>query len=393
MARSRIGIMGGSFNPIHRRHLQIAKRALEEMKLDRVLFIPNGNPPHKGPELADAAHRFEMTRLAVIPYKNFIASDIEITREGVIYTVDTLKILHSEYPDAEFICLIGEDTMHDLPHWRQPIEVFSLCSFAVCRRSSESLQNDPAVNDLRAKGAKLSFLSVEPEDISASDVRRRIQNGENTDALITPEIYEYIRMTGLYGCPPLPGANEQTYTRLRDYLSDYRLVHSMSVAKTAARLAAVHGLPVNACELAGLLHDCAKCMDIETLRQIAWAHHLKLLDAELRSNGLLHGPIGGVLAETDFDVHDPAILNAIAYHTTGYPGMTDFEMAVFLADKIEPYRDHIPELMQIRNLAETDLHKATYEMLVHSKAYLLKTHRQLHPDTDKTIQWMLDRIR
>ena len=393
MARSRIGIMGGSFNPIHRRHLQIAESALLEMKLDRVLFIPNGNPPHKQQELADAAHRFEMTRLAVIPYKKFTASDIEITRDGVIYTVDTLKLLHGDYPDAEFICLIGEDAMVDLPHWRQPKELFSLCSFAVCRRSSESLKKNPLVNELREMGASLSFLSLDPEDISASDIRRRIKSGESLDALITPEIYEYIRMTGLYGCPPLPGADEQIYTRLRDYLSDYRLVHSMAVAKTAAHLAAVHGLPEDACELAGLLHDCAKCMDIETLRQIAAAHHLKLLDVELRSNGLLHGPVGGVLAETDFDVHDPAILNAIAYHTTGYPGMTDFEMAVFLADKIEPYRDHIPELIQIRELAEKDLHKATYEMLVHSKAYLLKTHRQLHPNTDKTIQWMRERIR
>lgn len=385
--------MGGSFNPIHRRHLQIAERALSEMKLDHVLFIPNGNPPHKQRELADAAHRYEMTRLAVIPYKKFTASDIEITREGVIYTVDTLKLLHADDPDAEFICLIGEDTMEDLLHWRQPQEVFSLCSFAVCRRGSESPETLPIVDALRLQGAQLSFLSLAPEELSASEVRNRIQAGGNVDALITPEVYEYIRLNGLYGCPPLPGANVQTYTRLRDSLSDARLLHSLSVAKTAAHLASVHGLPVNACELAGLLHDCAKCMNVETLRRIAKTRHLKLSEVEMRSSSLLHGPVGGVLAETDFGVHDTAILSAIACHTTGYPGMTSFEMAVFLADKIEPYQDHIPDLFHIRSLAETDLQKACYEMLVHSREYLLRTNRQLHPDTDKTIQWMLSRIR
>ncbi|MBE0601836.1 MAG: nicotinate (nicotinamide) nucleotide adenylyltransferase [Firmicutes bacterium] len=385
--------MGGSFNPIHRRHLQIAERALAELKLDRVLFIPNGNPPHKGAELADAAHRFEMTRLAVIPYQKFTASDIEITREGVIYTVDTLNALRGYDPDAEFVCLIGEDTLFDLLHWRQPLEVFSLCSFAVCRRSSGNLEDHPIVNELRAMGAKLRFLSLEPMELSASAIRRRIQNGENTDALISPEIQEYVRIHGLYGCSSLPGADAHTYIRLKNYLSDSRLLHSLAVAKTAAHLAAVHGLAADDCELAGLLHDCAKCMDLETLRQLAQAHHLKLMDVELRTNGLLHGPVGAVIAETDFHVHDPAVLHAIACHTTGYPGMKDMEMAVFLADKIEPYREHIPELDSIRLLAETDLYRATYEMLVHSKAYLLKTHRQLHPDTDQTIRWMRRRIR
>jgi nicotinate-nucleotide adenylyltransferase len=393
VARSRIGIMGGSFNPVHCRHLQIAERALEENKLDSVLFIPNGNPPHKQDELADADHRFEMTRLAVIPFEKFTASDIETARSGVIYTVDTLKLLRGQYPEAEFVCLIGEDTMFDLLHWRQPLEVFSLCSFAVCKRTSADLENHPAVADLRGKGAKLSFLSLEPKGVSASDIRRRIQNGESTDALIPPEVYEYIRLYGLYGCPVLPSADARTYTRLRDYLNDDRLVHSMAVAKTAAHLAALFGLSENTCELAGLLHDCAKCMDDHTLRQIAAAHHLNLMDVELRSNGLLHGPVGGVLAETDFHIHDPEVLNAISAHTTGYPGMNDLDMAVFLADKIEPYREPFPGLEAIRELSEKDLYRATYEMLVHSREYLLHTHRVLHPNTDETIRWMRGRIR
>ncbi|HPJ02841.1 MAG TPA: nicotinate-nucleotide adenylyltransferase [Candidatus Limiplasma sp.] len=392
MARSRIGIMGGSFNPIHRRHLQIAERALLDMKLDQVLFIPNGNPPHKQQELADTQHRMEMTRLAVIPYQKFTATDIEITRTGVIYTVDTLRLLRKQYPEAEFICLIGEDAMGDLTGWYEPLELFSLCSFAVCKRTSEVLDDQPVVKKLRTLGAKLSFLSLEPKDISASDIRRRIQNGEDVQALLTPEVYEYIRLTGLYGCPVLPGADVQLYTRLRDMLSDDRLLHSMAVASTAHHLAVIYSLPADACELAGLLHDCAKCMDLGTLRQIAQEHKLKLSDTEMRSNGLLHGPVGAVIAKEQFGVRDPAVLGAISAHTTGYAGMEDFDMVVFLADKIEPYRNHIDGLDVIRTQAQKDLHGATYRMLLHSREYLLKTHRLLHPDTDKTIAWMRDRI-
>ena len=393
MARSRIGLMGGSFNPIHRRHLQIAQRAVEEFKLDRVLFIPNGNPPHKQLELADALHRYEMTRLAVIPYKKFTVSDIEITRSGVVYTVDTLALLRREYQDAELICLIGEDTLYELSHWRQPLEVFKQCSFGVCLRSAEIARAEAEAETLRTQGAQLRFLSLEPIDISSSDIRRRLAEGEPVDTLLTPEVSEYIRIAGLYGCPPLANDALHHYRLLNENLSDGRLVHSLSAALTARRLADVHALNANACELAGLLHDCAKCMDLKTLWQIARDHQLKLLDVEMRSNGLIHGPVGAVIAREKYGIRDPEILGAIAAHTTGYAGMSAFDMAIFLADKIEPYRHDIPALDEIRALAETDLLKASYQMLLQSKAHLVQTKRDIHPDTDKTIQWVLESIR
>ncbi|MBN1777491.1 MAG: nicotinate (nicotinamide) nucleotide adenylyltransferase [Clostridiales bacterium] len=393
MAKSRIGMMGGSFNPIHRRHLQIAACALEELSLDRILFIPNGNPPHKQRELADAGHRLEMTRLAVIPYDKFTVSDIEITRSGVIYTVDTLHLLRREFPDADFVCLIGEDTMLELEHWRKPEEVFRLCSFAVCMRSGQTAETQSIAEALRARGAKLRFLSLAPVAVSASDIRRRIAMGENVDTMLTPEVYEYIRVTGLYGCPLLSENSQIAYEMLRENLSDERLLHSMAAARTANRLAKIHGLNAGDCELAGLLHDCAKCMDLKTLQQLAREHRLKLTDVELQSNGLLHGPVGAVIAETEYGIRKPEILSAIAAHTTGCAGMSEFDMVIFLADKIEPYRNDIPALDEIRALADMDLYEASYHMLMNSKAHVIQTHRPLHPATDQTIRWMRDRIR
>ena len=394
MARGRIGIMGGSFNPIHCRHLQIAACALEEMQLDRVLFLPNGNPPHKPAigEMESAAHRYEMTRLAVMPYDNFAISDLEMTRRGVMYTADTLKLLHKQYPDTDFFYIIGEDTLYELEHWYRPPEVFSQCSFAVAMRQNQNLFGNPMVRELRAKGAVLHFLTIHPMDISSSDIRSRIAQGEFDDLLLPPEVCEYIRIMQLYGSAQSPDGAREAYGKLKEALCEERMLHTMAVAFTANRLAKLHQLDAKACELAALLHDCAKCMSLGDMQQIAREANLKLSDIEFRSAALLHGPVGAVVARTKYGIEDQRILIAIAAHTTGFAGMTAFDMVVFLADKIEPYRDDIPTLAEIRALAQQDLYQATYAMLLNSQEYVTRKNRPLHPETAETIQWVLDHI-
>ena len=100
MAKEKIGIMGGSFNPIHVRHVEMASAARKEFSLDRVLFLPTGNPPHKKTGLEDAEDRYEMTRLAIFGMEGMEPSRMELEREGTIYTVDTLVLMHKKYPDA-----------------------------------------------------------------------------------------------------------------------------------------------------------------------------------------------------------------------------------------------------------------------------------------------------
>ncbi|NCB32256.1 MAG: nicotinate-nicotinamide nucleotide adenylyltransferase, partial [Clostridia bacterium] len=116
MAKERIGLMGGSFNPIHNRHLELAVCAMREAKLSRVFFIPTGNPPHKHEGLAPAEQRYEMTRLATLRFPGFEATRVELDRPGIIYTLDTLLQLKKQYKDADFDYIIGEDTMLDLPN-------------------------------------------------------------------------------------------------------------------------------------------------------------------------------------------------------------------------------------------------------------------------------------
>ena len=293
MPKERIGIMGGSFNPIHDRHIEIAACARREEKLDRVIFLPTGNPPHKHGGLADAEYRFEMTRLAVSGIPGFTASRMEIDREGVIYTVDTLTRLQKQMPGADLFYLIGEDTLFDLPNWRRPDKVFTLCRFLVCSRETASLAEDPRVRALEERGARFTFLTLPPSPLSATRLRQALARGETPEG-IRPQVMEYIRVMGLYGRSESPQGAAQWYPRLGQTLSDKRLVHSLLVAATARELASLHGVSVEQAAMAGLMHDCAKCMPLAQQQRIARESRLLVDKETLQSENLLHGPVGAV---------------------------------------------------------------------------------------------------
>lgn len=391
MPKERIGILGGSFNPIHDRHIAIAASALAEAKLSRVIFLPTGNPPHKRPEgLEDAEHRFEMTRLATLREPHFTASRMELDREGVIYTIDTLTLLKKQMPNAEFFYIIGEDTLLDLPNWRTPDKVFPLCTFLVCRRTSADASAHPLVPTLEARGARFQYLSLPPEDTSATEIRVRLAGGVSPDAVpqLPLQVYEYIRLMGLYGMqPPFPNA-PSLYQRLRLALTDRRLNHSLLVAATARRFGELHGLNGAQCELAGLLHDCAKCMPLATLQRIAREQRM-LLDKEILANeALLHGPVGAAVAEMDYGITDPSVLGAIRCHTTGRVGMLPIDMALFLADKAEPGRRSYPDLETVRTLAQTSLVAAMLASLRSTQQYVTRQKAPLHPTTQRVIDWL-----
>lgn len=387
MPKERIGVMGGSFNPIHERHVEMARAAQKEFALDRLIFLPTGNPPHKRQGLADAEDRYEMTRLAVFGLPGCAASRMELDRQGVIYTVDTLSAMQKQWPGAELYYIIGEDTLLDLPNWRKPDKVFTLCRFLVCCRTSEELEKLPLTRKLTSRGAKLHFLSLPPREISATEVRRKLAAGEPTEELF-PQVQEYIRVMGLYGCKPLRADGRAVYERLKQSLSDKRLMHSLLVADTARKLALLHGADPDTAELAGLLHDAAKCLPLGEMQRIVREKRL-LLDREtLQSGNLLHGPAGAVLAQEAFGVVDPNVLSAIRYHTIGKVGMLPLDLIVYLADKIEPSRRPYPALEEARRLAQTDLAAAVRHLMESSMAYVRTQGAEPHPVTLKAAEWL-----
>ena len=383
----RIGIVGGSFNPIHERHLELGLSALKERKLDHMIFLPTGNPPHKREGLEDGEHRWEMTCLAVSGLENCSVSRCELDREGTIYTVDTLTILKKQYPDAQFEYVIGEDTLRDLPNWRSPDEVFKLCTFVVCCRSHENLEKDEIVSQLQQRGARFAFLTLPPRDVSSTAVRDSLARGQVPPEL-SPQVMEYIRIFGLYGVKPSPEGFMEWYPLLKSVLSPKRLVHSLCVSFCARELAGIYHVSEEKAALAGLLHDCAKCIPLEEMQNFIQAGKQDV-DVEIYGNGnLLHGYAGAVRANREFHTEDEEILDAIRTHTTGRPGMSTLEMILFLADKMEPSRKSYPELENIRSLVARSLIEAMKVSLQSSADYVAGRGERLHPSTLKTLEWL-----
>ena len=195
----RIGLMGGSFNPIHLGHLNMGRAALESGVVNQVLFLPSGNPPHKRAGLEDKLDRLAMARLAVEGEANMDVCTEEIEREGVIYTVDTLTILTEKMPDCRFHYLIGADTLLQLHTWRRAQDVIKLCAFLVVMRPGEDEQQvRQAAAHWRALGADITFLAAQMMDISSTEIRSRLEAGKDLSGLVPDSVERYIRDHELY---------------------------------------------------------------------------------------------------------------------------------------------------------------------------------------------------
>ncbi len=198
----KIGICGGTFDPIHTGHLAVAELVRNEFNLDRVLFIPSGMPPHKElKKVTPSLHRLNMVKAAVKSNPYFEAAAIEVERSGFTYTVDTLKELHGMYPaGTEFFYIIGADVVRDLLTWRNAEEVFTLTNFIALMRpgfSDEAFQMK--INEL-VDNYKVNIFRFEIPlfDISSTYIRDRIKSGRSIKYLVKEEVEEYIYGNGLY---------------------------------------------------------------------------------------------------------------------------------------------------------------------------------------------------
>ena len=195
-----IGLMGGSFNPIHCGHVALARAALESGRVERVLFLPTGNPPHKKEGLADKFDRLRLVELAVTHEAGMAVCREEIDRDGVIYTVDTLAALKRKMPDCTLTYLIGADTLRALGTWRRVETVIERCKFLVMMREGETREEVIRLAGLwTQRGAQIDFLDARKMDISSTQIRKQIQKGLPFERLVPQAVADYIHEHGLYG--------------------------------------------------------------------------------------------------------------------------------------------------------------------------------------------------
>ena len=362
----KIGIYGGTFNPPHLGHVTAARAVFELLKLDRLLVIPAGLPPHK--DLPDhsptPAQRLEMTRLAAeqmgLDGKAEVL-DMELSRAGKSYTSDTLAELKERYPDDELWLLMGTDMFLTLQAWHAPEEILSLAGIAAFGRTEAdteelfSVQRDYLYKTYPQ--ARIFTLTIPGViDVSSTELRQKLAAGEG-GALLPPAVYGYILRQGLYSTNA--DLKHLSISQLRpvalSYLKHKRIPHVLGTEQEAIRLAERYGADVEKARIAALLHDCTKKLDMESQLALCDHYGIELDELEQVSLKLLHSKTGAALARDVFGV-DEEIYNAIWWHTTGHANMTLLEKIIYLADYIEPSRD-FPGVDKLRSVCYKDLNE------------------------------------
>ncbi len=192
----KIGLLGGSFNPVHNAHLALAQTALNTLSLDEVQLIPAGNPWQKQALVVSGQQRLDMLGLAIANHPSMVINDIEITREGATYTIDTLKALPT---NACYYWLLGTDQLANFCTWYKWEDILNHVILVVAQRSSHPFDVPrPLTEKLQQKGKKLITLSFEAMDISSTDIRQRLANHQDVSGLLPQPVLEYIRQHKLY---------------------------------------------------------------------------------------------------------------------------------------------------------------------------------------------------
>jgi nicotinate-nucleotide adenylyltransferase len=194
----RLGLYGGTFDPIHLGHLILAEQCREACALDRVWLIVAGSPPHKPGGRTPVGHRLEMVRVAIAGHPAFAASDIEAKRPGPHYSVETLEAIRRDHPDDELFFLIGADSLADLPTWREPERIARLATIVVVNRPGIEEADPERLPDFGPGSHPFIWVSIPSVGIASSDLRRRLAEGRSIRYMVPRGVEAYVEAHELY---------------------------------------------------------------------------------------------------------------------------------------------------------------------------------------------------
>ena len=388
----RIGIYGGTFNPPHVGHIQAAKQAVSTLGLTKLLMIPAYAPPHKAVLPSNsprARQRLEMLRIAAADCPQIEVSDLELKREGISYTWQTLETVKKLYPGAELVLLMGTDMFLTFDTWKNPEKILGEATLGVFYRGDKgekaaALKQKEA---LEAQGAKVVLVHNDVIVISSTQMRRLLAfrcAGE----FLPAGVLDYIREYNLYDTRTnwknLPMDKlEQVVVSL---LNPNRVRHVLGCRDTAVALAERWGADVTDAARAGILHDITKAIDGPLQLTLCDAYGKLLDDFSKRYPRTLHALTGSMVAQRIFG-ENPAVVSAIESHTTGKANMTLLEKIIYVADYMEPNRD-FPGVEKLRELAFSDLDGALKLGLEMTLEHLKAQGAEVSPASRSALDWL-----
>ena len=388
----RIGIYGGTFNPPHIGHIQAAKQAISALQLSRLIIVPAFAPPHKAVLPAnspEAWQRLEMLRLAAAGCPQIAVSDMELQRQGVSYTFETVEALKKRFPQAELVLLMGTDMFLSFDSWMHPEKILKNASLGVFYRGDkgEKTAIEKKKAEMEALGATVFPVHNAVISISSTQMRRLLAFRCAGEFL--PEgVLEYIRENRLYDTRSdwknLPMERlEQVVISL---LNPKRVAHVLGGRDTAVELAKRWGADVTDAARAGILHDITKAIDGPLQLTLCDAYGKLLDDFSKRYPRTLHALTGSMVAQRIFGENE-AVVSAIEFHTTGRANMRLLEKIIYVADYMEPNRD-FPGVERLRELAFSDIDAALKLGLEMTLEHLKEQGNEVSPASRDALAWL-----
>ncbi|MCI6659802.1 MAG: nicotinate (nicotinamide) nucleotide adenylyltransferase [Peptoniphilaceae bacterium] len=410
----KIGLYGGTFDPIHVGHLLMAESALIEANLQEVSFIPAFSPPHKDSKAGNVEDRVSMLRLAIQDRPQFQIDMREIESKQVQYSIDTVREIQSQHPENEYYFIMGEDSLLSLKTWYQWQNLIKEIPLLVVLRPNTQVSTkedrEAILEEFRQYGARIQVIDQFSVKCSSSEIRAQLAKGHMPRYIFPPDVMDYIIEKHLYGYHAkreesyeyalqdfyrrleeerLP-YDEEPYLewipRLQEDLGEKRCRHVLGVAKTAQMLARRYGASVKKARDAALLHDCAKKNEKRFFHELLLKGILQPED--WIPSPVYHAFLGGIVAKEYYGVEDPEILRAIAHHTTGCPEMSLLEKVVMLADEIEPARS-FKGVNEIRAVALKDLNQAVLMLMDQTLEFLIQKETEIDEESIQTRNQLL----
>lgn len=383
----KIGLFGGSFDPVHNGHISLAVDAKKMAGLDEVIFIPTYVQPFKqDSKAADCNHRLNMLNDAIKHEECISVSDYELNCPGVSYTYKTLRYFAEKYGrNAEIYFICGTDSFLKIEKWRNAEEILTEYSYIIGTRPGYKTDELSQVIDSVRKKFHTNVLKIDNKlvDVSSSEVRKcvkdiAVKNGikakdpqadppENRLRRMVPECVEnYIRKNGLYCCCRADNMDNNRIKSIDEYLKKHlkesRYRHTLGVVKLAGELAEKYGADKDKAMLAAKLHDVCKSDEYPVDTMNEYVLRFDLDNRYINNTRLAHSKVASRIIPEKFGINDREVLDAIDCHTTGKPAMSMLEKIVFIADATEEGRDY-PGVSELRKLAFDNIDKACFKAM------------------------------